>query len=135
MKPVIRITGFRKQLTKEEIEISLKKQNCYINEHDQLSVTFIKDHPQNHTKTVYAECSSELFHKLMYNKRVYIGWERYPVYEDISIPRCFNCQGFFHKSSQCKSRKVCPRCTEEHDIKDCQNLNTKKCQNCVTKLK
>lgn len=34
---------------------------------------------------------------LMSRKKVYIGWEHYPVYEDLSVLRCYKCQAYNHK--------------------------------------
>lgn len=94
---------------------------------DDVKVTFVRT--TNQSKTIYAERSPMFFQKLMKSGKACIGWERFPVYEDISIPRCFNCQGFYHKSNQCKNRAVCLKCSGNHQSKDCQN-NILKCINC-----
>lgn len=62
-------------------------------------------------------------------KKVYIGWERLPIYEDLSVLRCFNCQHYQHKTSECKKQVVCSYCAGEHNYKDCSK-NNKKCINC-----
>lgn len=61
---------------------------------------------------------------------MYIDWERYPIYEDVSVTRCFNCQGFYHKSATCNKGKVCKNCAGEHDSSDC-GIQTRRCVNCL----
>ncbi|KAG5871156.1 hypothetical protein JTB14_020190 [Gonioctena quinquepunctata] len=49
-------------------------------------------------------------------KKLNIGWERYMAYEDLSIPKCYNCQGYFHKKLNCKEKMVKNYITYECDI-------------------
>lgn len=60
-----------------------------------------------------------------------ILWERYPVYEDLNIPRCFRCQEYYHKISNCKNECVCEFCAGHHEVKNCPKVD-KKCKNCVS---
>lgn len=62
-------------------------------------------------------------------KKVCIQWERYPIYEDIGIQRCFNCQEYYHKNNTCHNKTVCEYCSGDHNIKEC-NKRHKKCLNC-----
>lgn len=70
-----------------------------------------------------------VFSKLMNLKKVYINWQRYAVYEDLSVVRCFKCQQYYHKSENCPNKEVCEYCTGEHHIKECPK-SIKKCANC-----
>lgn len=127
-KPRIKIISNINDKNEGEIEQLIKKQNKYIDDEDELKVTFIKK-----TKTIgsiiFAECSPVTFNKIMYHKRLYIGWERCPVYEDISVPQCFNCNGYYHKNTNCKNKTVCAYCGDEHNKNECQK-RIKKCNNC-----
>lgn len=129
--PRIKIIGYRGDATEEEIEKDIREQNLFMTERDELKVTYIKKHKHNNYKTIFAECSPGLFHKVTNIKKVCIQWERYRVYEDISILRCFKCQEFYHKTSECNNKVVCEYCMGEHDIRECPKT-TKKCKNCVT---
>ena len=63
-------------------------------------------------------------------KKLCIGWERFPVFEDLDVPRCFKCQGFFHRNNDCQNKIVCPNCNEEHEESACPKQR-KCCANCV----
>lgn len=127
-KPRIKIPGVTLDLSKEEFEFQLRKQN-FISDEEYFKVTYIKGYTEKKTRTIFAECSPKIFHELMYNQKIYLGWNRYSVYEDINVLQCYRCQFFHHKSSDCRNKKACRKCTEEHDIKDCHN-QVMKCVNC-----
>lgn len=129
-KPRIKIINCDTDMSEKQIEEDIRDQNQFIKENDKLIVTYIKKHKNSEFKTVYAECSPELFQKFMYEKKVYLQWERYRVYEDISIPRCFKCQEYYHKNNECNKKTVCEHCMGEHNIAECPKT-TKKCVNCV----
>lgn len=128
-KPKIKIAGYNGNKTVDEIEECLRRQNGWIAISDELKITYMKQR-ENLNYTIFGECSSELYHKFMNAKKVYIDWERYPIYEDISVTKCFNCQGFFHKHNKCNNKKVCEICASEHDKADCPK-QVIKCNNCT----
>lgn len=129
--PRIKIVGFTGEQTAEEIERCIRRQNDWIADHDKLEVTFLKKIKKKNETVIFAECSPGLFNKMMRAKRLFIDWTRYPVYEDLTVTRCFNCQGFYHKSSGCNKKKTCSSCAGEHDSHDCES-DLKKCRNCLT---
>lgn len=95
--PRIKITEYEGTQNIEEIESSVKKQNNFFGEEDELKITYIKKGQKS--STIFGECSPNLFQKIMNHKKIFIGWQRYPVYEDLSIPKCFKCQGYYHKNN------------------------------------
>lgn len=113
-----------------EVEDALRKQNTWIDTNDKLTITYIKKIKKNNTLTIYLECSARLFHKAIEYKKVYLGWQRYPVYEDLSVQRCFTCQGFFHKNTSCENPVVCVNCSGDHDVGECPG-SVRKCNNCL----
>lgn len=127
-RPRIKIMSHNNDKNEEELEQLIKSQNKYIDDDDEIRITYIKK-----TKTIgsiiFAECSPNLFNKIMDNKKLYIGWERCPAYEDISVPQCFNCSGFYHKNTNCKNKTICAFCGGEHSKSECQK-RIKKCSNC-----
>lgn len=127
--PKIRIPGYTGNMDKAEIEESFRVQNKFINSEDSIKVTYIKGN-KDKSKTIYVECSSQLFIKLVTHQKIYLGWDRLRVYEDLSIPRCYNCQEYYHKSNQCNNRKICAKCTGEHDTRNCHSTQ-KTCHNCT----
>jgi predicted RNA-binding Zn-ribbon protein involved in translation (DUF1610 family) len=57
-----------------------------------------------------------------------------PPWPRPNVPRCFKCQGLGHSSHTCQSQFKCPKCGEEHEIKDCQAAKTHyNCPNCKGK--
>lgn len=126
-KPRVRITNFGQDLTREEIEASILQQNEGLKD---FRVTYTR-RGRNGQNTVFGECSPSTFRQLMQVNKVFIGWERFPVYEDLSVPRCFQCQGFYHKKQDCRKKLVCPLCSEEHEQRDCPGQK-KVCINCVS---
>lgn len=115
----------------EEIEQSLRKQNKWIGDDGGLKVTYVKTFGgKNSHATVYLECSANLYHEAMNRKKMYLGWQRCPVYEELSIQRCFACQGYFHKNSNCGNPLACVTCGGPHDVSECPEAE-KKCRNCV----
>ncbi|KAG5872039.1 hypothetical protein JTB14_029897 [Gonioctena quinquepunctata] len=125
-KPRVKITNFGQNLTTDEIESCILEQNDLPGD---FKVTYVKK-GKNGLGIIYGECSGDSFSKLIASKRIFIGWESLPVYEDLSIPRCYQCQGFYHKKQQCKHKLVCPLCSSEHEEKECPK-QTKCCNNCV----
>ncbi|XP_050308313.1 uncharacterized protein LOC126744796 [Anthonomus grandis grandis] len=128
--PRIKIPGFKKDITTSETEKIIRKQN-HLKDEDYFKVTYVKSFATKNTKTIFAECSPKLFTGFMNTGRLYVDWERLPVYEDIAILKCFNCQQYNHKKDNCRSRKVCSICSAEHEESNCPR-STKTCMNCVS---
>lgn len=132
--PQIKIVGYsdNEEITIEELERAIKNQNSFIPEDEFFKVTYIKETKLN-TKIIFAECSPSVYQIIMFHKKVCIGWERYPVYENLSLKQCFKCNGFYHKNTVCPNKTICSYCGGEHEKKDCELVATKqgmKCINC-----
>lgn len=130
-RPRVKIASFGQRMSGDEIVGCIKSQNQLKGE---IEVVHIKE-KRSGLNTVFCECSPDAFKKLMEMKKVCIGWERYPVYEDLDILRCFRCQGFHHKKNVCRGNVACGKCGDGHETKDCLS-QTKCCRNCkVANLK
>lgn len=128
--PRVKIPGLKCVYSEAELERVIKTQNeMIITENESFKVSFIKSFKAKGYKTAFAECSPRLFQILLQNKKIFIGWERYSIYEDISVLKCYKCQQFHHKSNVCTNRQACSRCGGEHEFKDCTS-QAKKCTNC-----
>lgn len=75
------------------------------------------------------EIDSVSFGKLMQETKLRIGWDICRVYEEFDVIRCFNCSQLGHKSKDCTSDAVCPKCSGPHKIETCNSLIVK-CPNC-----
>lgn len=134
INPRVKIIGYTGNKSLETLEESIRAQNRWIDTTDYLKVTYLRKFNNKNYTTIYAECSGSLYSKMLDCGKVHIGWERLPVYEDIKVLRCYNCQGFNHKSDKCNGDKVCWKCgssDEEHNAAECQRED-KKCNNCIT---
>ncbi|CAG9769972.1 unnamed protein product [Ceutorhynchus assimilis] len=129
--PRIKIVGYTGNKSAEEIEESIMVQNNWIKQNDKLKITYVKKNNSKNQSTVFGECSPELFSKMIDASKICIDWERFSVYEDLNITRCYNCQGYRHKGSTCNATQVCGNCSGEHDIKECSRQE-KACGNCIS---
>lgn len=93
-----------------------------------LSVKEIKDRKYY---TAYIRADVTTYELIMQKKRLYVGWDSVKCYQYVNVLRCFKCSSFGHIAEKCDAmNQVCPRCSEDHDIKDCQS-DEAKCPNCV----
>ena len=72
------------------------------------------------------------YEKIMYNKRLYVGAKRCPVYDSFYTKMCYKCSNFGHNGDQCNFTPVCKFCAEKHLSKNCENKNKDsfECCNC-----
>lgn len=80
---------------------------------------------------IIMEVDTKTYQLFTVMEKISIGWTRCPIYSDYGILRCLNCCRYGHLSKECKEKTVCPRCSEDHELKNCNN-KTNKCINCVT---
>ena len=51
---------------------------------------------------------------------VHIGWRRFRVRQYIPDPvRCYNCQKYGHRATNCRSKTTCPICAGKHSYGEC----------------
>lgn len=62
--------------------------------------------------------------------KVYVGWNRCWVMDAVELKMCYNCSGYSHLAEQCKNATHCPKCADDHRLKDCKEL-IEKCVNCA----
>jgi hypothetical protein len=131
LKPRIKIIGLSEKPEKEDVMVMLK-QNKFIKNCDMKVVSIFED---KHSRFKYnrfnviIEMDTENFNRVMEERRVIMKWDRCLVVEGLSITKCYNCNGFYHKSDECKSKIACPKCGEEHKEKDCKSESFA-CVNC-----
>lgn len=116
-------------MSMEDLTKCLRQQNPFIQDEDYINLTYIK--PINNNKSVlFGECSGDLFGRLMAYKKVFISWERCPIYEDTRIRRCKKCFAYDHKEIDCKNKITCTYCSLEHKSENCPKT-FKRCCNCT----
>lgn len=73
-------------------------------------------------------------HELLLGKgKVNIGWKRCPVFNHISVKRCFKCWGYHHMAKNCMRNITCYKCAGNHKSNECTS-DKKKCVNCMHKI-
>lgn len=77
------------------------------------------------------EVDSSSYNLFINKQRMNLGWNRYMVFNEYGIIRCFNCNKYGHLQKECKEKKVCGKCSKDHDTKDCDNSSVG-CINCIT---
>lgn len=128
-KPRFKIVGYEGDLNLEQIRECIAEQN-HLNSEDDYCLTFMRHNKKSKTNTIYGECSPSIFHRLIDLKKIFIQWQRCPIYEDINIQRCFKCQQHYHKSGTCQNNIVCEFCAGGHNVENCPKT-IKRCRNCV----
>lgn len=133
-KKVFKIAGVDKDECNDK-DVLLKKiisQNRQFACSDKLKIRNIVD--KGEVNTVVIETQEETCNKLWDRSRVYIGFERYMVYEVKNhFIRCFKCSGFGHFAQECRNHQACPKCSMDHTLKECSVAITDyKCINCKT---
>lgn len=128
-RPRFKIAGYSGDLDLKQIQQCIREQNKFVAEEDDFNITYLRKNRKTNTSTLYGECSPDVFHKLLNRGRVFVQWQRCPVYEDLSIQRCYRCQEHYHKSGTCQKTVVCEYCAGEHKITDCPR-DLRRCNNC-----
>lgn len=132
LNPRIRISGISEKLDKEIIVDMLKSQNkCLFHSGSHLKLVSIS--PLRKNQNMYqatVDVDSETYHKFIKHEHVVLGYDYCKVYDAIDVRRCFKCCGFHHLASKCTSEmSVCPRCSENHPLAECNSSNLK-CIHC-----
>lgn len=127
--PRIKIVGIEESHSEEELEQIIKHQN-FQNMNSDVRVQYIMNIKKKNTYTVFAELDPKTFSETMKLGKLYIGWQRCRVFEDINLRRCQNCNGYNHSSSKCKNGGTCTYCSGNHKVEECTKTEVK-CINCA----
>lgn len=127
--PKLIIRGLKKQYTDEDLYEMLKNQNDIDS-----GIKIIKLFESKKVKNRYnaiIQVEKTIYDKIIKEGKLNMGWEKCAVYEYTNVKRCFKCWGYNHEAKECRNKKVCPKCAEEHEEKECNNTQTK-CVNCLS---
>ncbi|KYN09819.1 hypothetical protein ALC57_18072, partial [Trachymyrmex cornetzi] len=82
--------------------------------------------------SVITELDEEM-HELMLKKaKSSVGWKKCPVFDHISVKRCFKCWRYYHIAKNCKRDETCHKRIGNHNSIDCM-ATKKKYVNCMYK--
>ncbi|XP_075156975.1 uncharacterized protein LOC142230218 [Haematobia irritans] len=128
--PKILVTGMSEELEKSVIVRAIKNQND-INDVNLQCIKVYKSNKNPQIFNAIIETDGEGYNKIMGKKKIYVEWDRCPVYEICNVLRCFKCWGFNHTAKYCKNDgQICAKCSQTgHTYRECRNSS--KCINCV----
>lgn len=136
LNPTITITGVDAELRGEELAAGIYRDNdeirnfCSEAEFGEKFVFLARRKCRNDRKANVVFSAEPALQKVILGlKKVVVGLVKLYVEEEIRVTRCFNCNGYGHKSSMCKQAACCPKCGGEHDLKSCTAV-APQCPNC-----
>lgn len=142
-KPKIKIININEEemeLGDDELIDTIKRQNSMdgsrINVVKKISKRKNMDDSQSKSKggSIIIEVD-KVTHDLMLKKeKLNIGWRKCPVFNHVSIKRCFKCWGFYHIAKNCIRDETCHKCAGKHKESECREKENK-CVNCMFKIK
>jgi len=143
-KPKLKIINIDKEIMEledEELIQTIKKQNSIEESHIDIVKRILKrnkdtSQPGNKRRedgSIIIEANEQTHDLLLKREKLNIGWRKCPVYNHISIKRCFKCWGFYHIAKNCTREVTCHKCAGKHTASVC-NEKTNKCVNCMFKI-
>lgn len=132
-RPQVRIVGMGTCYSDCELKNYLVKQNPQVFS-EKSEIQIIRSWPTKKDKNVFQsliQLDPSTFDIISSSGNILIGYDKCTVFEAFDIPRCFNCNGFFHTKKFCKCKTRCPICAKEHDVKECPPQSITQCINCL----
>ncbi|XP_055388350.1 uncharacterized protein LOC129616828 [Condylostylus longicornis] len=131
IKPKIEIVHMNNGFSESELIEKLKKQNEVLERAEMkiINLRTVKKFNRE-MKNAIIEVDKESFPKILNIQKLCIGWERCKVFDAISVKRCFKCNGFNHKSTECRNEETCLKCTKNHKTSECTEKPVDICVNC-----
>ncbi|XP_025266572.1 uncharacterized protein LOC112638675 [Camponotus floridanus] len=86
----------------------------------------------NEEGSIIMEADEETHGLILKKTKLNVGWKKCPVFDHISVKRCFKCWGYYHIAKNCTREETCHICAGSHNSRDC-TATKKKCVNCVFK--
>lgn len=119
--PRLVIRGVPKDMTAEDVQSALNKQNLVNINNATARVCYKTGKRDAHSDNWVIEVSPVARNFLLTKGRLGVGWISCPVSDYIESPRCFKCQQFGHIAKFCeKTKDTCGHCaTEGHNYKEC----------------
>lgn len=84
--------------------------------------------------SIIVEVDERTHDELLSRGKLSVGWKKCPVYNHVSVKRCYKCWGYYHIAKNCSREETCYKCAGNHNAKDCLSL-ANKCINCMFKNK
>lgn len=132
VQPQVRVVGIIFDLQKGIlIYYYIRKQNDIFMEI--CECTLIKVCPTKSNKNVKQttlQIDIVTYKKILIQGHLLVGLDECSIYDAIFVPRCYNCNGYFHSKDFCRNYIVCSICSKSYNVKDCSQGSLKCCINC-----
>lgn len=88
--------------------------------------------PRKKSFSAIIEASNRTHKTLIAREKLKIGWGLCKVLDHIDLSRCFKCNGYNHKATNCKNKTSCGYCAEDHQLEECETDDDNLvCINCI----
>lgn len=115
----------------ENIKEDILIRNDLKDEADKFDIVYKYLNEDNKIWTIIVEVSSYSYAKIMDTKKLYVGTNRCPVFDDFNLNICYKCSKYGHSSKKCRNNEICGYCAQNHSSKNCQQKDDTKCSNCI----
>lgn len=135
-RPQLILNGVKKDYTEEELAKEIILANQGFNEEEAAYIKVVhkrlkKTMNGNQSWEYIIESNESTFGKLL-DRYILIDFNYHFIKRFVNVTRCFNCQKYHHKATECVDNAVCAVCMGNHSSKDCKCTKQEyKCINCV----
>ena len=138
-KPKIKIVGIEREEIQCEDRMVLDKiikqnelNNVRIDRH--FKMLHKSDNKSKQQQSIIVEIDPETHAEFIRAEKIKLGWRICPVFDFISIIRCYKYWRYGHMMKNYKSELKCKNCGEEHRENECKETSSK-CVNCLNAIK
>lgn len=82
--------------------------------------------------SIILEVDEETHQFMLRKEKLNVGWRKCPIFNHVSVKRCFKCWGFYHIAKNCTREETCHKCAGNHKATEC-TARRNKCVNCMFK--
>lgn len=132
ISPRIRVVGMNKKYSENELLEIIRKNNSFIiGGESEISVVNVTPTKKN-DKVFQAvlELDRITYERVVKVGNLFIGYDSCHIFDALEVYRCFNCNEYNHSSRSCVKSRSCPKCGDDHSIKECQS-SAFNCPNCL----
>jgi hypothetical protein len=125
--PTISIVGFSSEMDKEELRTSIMFKNSMLanicaNKNAVFDIVGVKSLRNNSSVfQAFVRVSDDVRSVIKsYGDKLFFGWEKLAVYDQLYIRRCNKCQGYNHIAKHCRNNQCCGLCaSSDHQSLEC----------------
>lgn len=109
--PRVKVVGIARDFETSELLEDIIVRNGF---EDSTGIEIVHTYKRNDRTTAILEVTPKAYQQIMDRSKLFIGWQKCPVYDDLNVGICYKCCGYNHTSKKCTKKEVCAKCTGEH---------------------